>query len=108
MSYEPYNFKGRLTDVPLTVAYGRQMDSLRSSSETGSGMVNSKTLLGQPSSTALRAGPTHPIPCSRARAVLPGRRCANYSVKDEVVVDVRTADVAMPQATVALRELPSR
>jgi Domain of unknown function (DUF6259) len=29
MSYEPYNFKGRLTDVPLTVAYGQQMDRLR-------------------------------------------------------------------------------
>ncbi|HTW05981.1 MAG TPA: DUF6259 domain-containing protein [Acidimicrobiales bacterium] len=28
-SYEPYNFKGRLTDMPLTVAYGRKMDALR-------------------------------------------------------------------------------
>jgi hypothetical protein len=29
ISYEPYNFKGRLTDMPLTVAYGRQMDAMR-------------------------------------------------------------------------------
>jgi hypothetical protein len=29
ISYEPYNFKGRLHDYPLTVAYGRQMDALR-------------------------------------------------------------------------------
>ena len=29
ISYEPYNFKGRLSDFPLTVAYGEQMDALR-------------------------------------------------------------------------------
>jgi hypothetical protein len=29
ISYEPYNFKGSLTDYPETVAYGRQMDQLR-------------------------------------------------------------------------------
>ena len=30
ISYEPYNFKGRLDDYPLTLAYGKQMDALRS------------------------------------------------------------------------------
>jgi hypothetical protein len=29
ISYEPYNFKGRLGDFPLTLAYGQQIDSLR-------------------------------------------------------------------------------
>jgi hypothetical protein len=29
ISYEPYNFKGKLSDYPLTVAYGQQMDALR-------------------------------------------------------------------------------
>ena len=29
ISYEPYNFKGHLDDYPATVAYGRQMDALR-------------------------------------------------------------------------------
>jgi hypothetical protein len=29
ISYEPYNFKGRLSDFPLTVAYGRKIDALR-------------------------------------------------------------------------------
>jgi hypothetical protein len=29
ISYEPYNFKGRLSDIPITLAYGRQMDRLR-------------------------------------------------------------------------------
>lgn len=29
ISYEPYNFKGRLTDFPLTINYGRKIDSLR-------------------------------------------------------------------------------
>jgi hypothetical protein len=29
ISYEPYNFKGRLEDYPLTLSYGKQMDSLR-------------------------------------------------------------------------------
>jgi hypothetical protein len=29
MSYEPYNFKGRLDDFPLTIEYGKKMDALR-------------------------------------------------------------------------------
>ncbi|MEI6150091.1 MAG: DUF6259 domain-containing protein, partial [bacterium] len=29
ISYEPYNFKGRLDDFPLTLAYGKKMDALR-------------------------------------------------------------------------------
>jgi sugar phosphate isomerase/epimerase len=29
ISYEPYNFKGRLDDFPMTLAYGKQMDALR-------------------------------------------------------------------------------
>jgi hypothetical protein len=29
ISYEPYNFKGHLDDYPLTMAYGKQMDVLR-------------------------------------------------------------------------------
>jgi len=32
ISYEPYNFKGRLDDYPLTLAYGKQMDALRTES----------------------------------------------------------------------------
>jgi hypothetical protein len=30
ISYEPYNFKGHLEDYPLTLAYGRKMNALRS------------------------------------------------------------------------------
>ncbi len=29
ISYEPYHFKGHLDDFPLTIAYGKQMDALR-------------------------------------------------------------------------------
>jgi len=29
VSYEPFNFKGRLADFPLTLAYGKRMDALR-------------------------------------------------------------------------------
>jgi len=29
ISYEPFNFKGRLDDYPATMAYGKQMDALR-------------------------------------------------------------------------------
>jgi hypothetical protein len=29
ISYEPFNFKGRLEDFPVTLAYGKQMDALR-------------------------------------------------------------------------------
>jgi hypothetical protein len=30
ISYEPYNFKGHVTDFPQTLAYGKQIDALRS------------------------------------------------------------------------------
>ena len=30
ISYEPYTFKGHITDFPLTLAYGRKIDALRS------------------------------------------------------------------------------
>jgi hypothetical protein len=29
ISYEPYNFKGRLSDFPMTLAYGKKIDGLR-------------------------------------------------------------------------------
>lgn len=29
VSYEPYNYKGKLDDFPLTISYGRKMDELR-------------------------------------------------------------------------------
>ncbi|MGB6131612.1 MAG: hypothetical protein WBG54_07520 [Acidobacteriaceae bacterium] len=29
ISYEPYNFKGKLSNFPMTVAYGRKIDALR-------------------------------------------------------------------------------
>jgi hypothetical protein len=29
ISYEPFNFKGRLDDFPLTLAYGKKVDELR-------------------------------------------------------------------------------
>ena len=29
ISYEPYNFKGHITDFPLTLAYGKRIDALR-------------------------------------------------------------------------------
>jgi hypothetical protein len=29
ISYEPFNFKGDIDDIPLTVAYGKQVDALR-------------------------------------------------------------------------------
>lgn len=32
ISYEPYNFKGHLEDYPATLAYGQQMDALRTES----------------------------------------------------------------------------
>ena len=33
ISYEPYNFKGRLEDFPLTLAYGKSGCCLRASGE---------------------------------------------------------------------------
>ena len=30
ISYEPYNFKGHITDYPLTLEYGKKIDALRS------------------------------------------------------------------------------
>ena len=43
ISYEPYQFKGRLTDFPLTLAYGKKIDALRRKYREFFGMQSSGT-----------------------------------------------------------------
>ena len=93
MSYEPYNFKGRLTDVPLTVAYGRQMDSLRLELRDWLWDGEFQDTIGATVIDRASSRPHAPYSVFKsASGTSLAVVVANYSVKDEVVVDVRTAD----------------
>jgi hypothetical protein len=95
VSYEPYNFKGRMTDIPLTVAYGRQMASLREELRDWLWDGEFQDTVGA-TVTNRATGRAH-VPYS----VFKGARdsslaviVANYSVDEEVVADVVTDGVA--------------
>jgi hypothetical protein len=93
MSYEPYNFKGRLTDVPLTVAYGRQMDSLRLELRDWLWDGEFQDTVGATVIDRASGRPHAPYSVFKsASGTSLAVVVANYSVKDEVVVDVRAAD----------------
>ena len=65
ISYEPYNFKGRLDDYPATMAYGKQMDALRTELREyfWDGEFRHESAPASPS----RASPTIPTPSSAPR-----------------------------------------
>jgi hypothetical protein len=97
VSYEPYNFKGRLTDIPLTVAYGRQMASLREELRSWLWDGEFQDTVGA-TVTDRASGRAH-APYSvfkGAHASSLAVVVANYSVEDEVVVDVVTEGGARP------------
>jgi hypothetical protein len=97
ISYEPYNFKGRLTDVPLTVAYGRKMDQLRLELRDWLWDGEFQDTLGA-TVTDRASGRPH-VPYSVFKSARDSSLAvvvANYSVKDEVVVDVEADGAAGP------------
>ena len=88
ISYEPYNFKGRLSDYPLTVAYGRQMDALRTELRDTFWDGEFRHEVG---ATVTEDGrPHHPYSVFIGRqSGKPGVVVCNYDLERTITVDVR-------------------
>src|SRR5579875_3854290 len=88
VSYEPYNFKGRLPDMPLTVAYGRQMDAARGELRAWFWDGTFRDTVGATVVDAHSGKPHHPYAVyRRAGGDELGVVVANYEADDSV--DVR-------------------
>jgi hypothetical protein len=85
MSYEPFNFKGRLADFPETPAYGRQMDALRRELREWFWDGEFRDTVG---ATATAGGkPHHPYTVFvSARTGQRGMAVANYDLEKPVTV----------------------
>ncbi len=95
VSYEPYNFKGRLSDMPRTVGYGQQMDALRTGLREWLWDGEFQDTLGAQVTERGTGRPHAPFAVFRSTrdsslAVV----AANYGTGSDVVVDV-----AVPEAT---------
>ena len=86
MSYEPYNFKGMIEDYPLTLAYGKQMDALRTELRDWFWDGEFRHTVG---ATVLRADgtPHHPYAVYiNHRDQSTGLAVANYSMDETLTV----------------------
>lgn len=89
ISYEPFNFKGRPEDYPLTLEYGKKMDALRTELRRWFWDGECRDTLGATVTNA--AGkPHHPysvfVPCDGGA---PGVAIANYSPDQEAVLSLK-------------------
>lgn len=87
MSYEPYNFKGRPEDFPLTLAYGKRMDALRRDLRAHLWDGEFRHQLG--ATVSGEGGPHQPFSVFEAAD---GSRCvavANYREDREATVQMR-------------------
>lgn len=94
ISYEPYNFKGRLDDYPLTVAYGTKMDDLRSELRDYLWDGEFRDVCG--ASVTTSDGKKH-RPYSVFENQTNGKKCivvCNYDYKETVEVSVKPDDEA--------------
>ena len=88
ISYEPYNFKGRLDDYPLTVAYGQQMDALRSELRDYFWDGEFRDTMG--ASVTMGGQPHHPYAVFMSRKDgKHGLAIANYEERKSVTVRAR-------------------
>jgi len=91
ISYEPYNFKGRLEDFPLTLEYGKKMDALRT--ELGEYFWEGEFCDRQGAEVTVDGQPHHPYAVFTNRQN--GKRgvaVANYNEKRTVTLAVRLTD----------------
>jgi hypothetical protein len=87
ISYEPFNFKGRLDDYPFTVAYGKQMDALRTELRDYFWEGEFRDTIGAAVTCEDKAH--HPFAVFRsASAGLPGLVICNYEEGSVVKVEV--------------------
>jgi hypothetical protein len=91
ISYEPYNFKGHLDDYPLTIAYGKKMDALRT--ELREYLWDGEFRHEVGASVTLNGKPHHPYAVFISRQT--GKKAvvvANYNKQKTVTVQVRLDD----------------
>ena len=91
ISYEPYNFKGRLDDYPLTLDYGKRMDALRAELREYFWDGEFRHEVG--AAVTCEGEPHHPYAVFISRAS--GKRgvaVANYDETRAVTVQVRLDD----------------
>ena len=91
VSYEPYNFKGRLDDLPLTVEYGRKMDELRTALREY--FWDGEFLDTQGALVTCSGQPHHPysVYVNRSNGAY-GVAVANYDEDDEITLEVALDD----------------
>jgi hypothetical protein len=86
ISYEPFNFKGRPEDYPLTLEYGKKMDALRTELRRWFWDGECRDTLGARVTNA-DGKPHHPYSVFMPRdGGAPGVAIANYSPDKEVVL----------------------
>ena len=91
ISYEPYNFKGHLDDYPLTIAYGKKMDALRT--ELREYLWDGEFRHEVGASVTQDGQPHHPYAVFVSR--LTGKKAvavANYDEQKTITVQVRLDD----------------
>ncbi len=91
ISYEPYNFKGRLDDFPQTLDYGKQMDALRQELRDYFWDGEFRDIVG----AMVKNGETLHHPFSvflNAKTRKPGLVICNYAEKETISVTARTED----------------
>ncbi|MEI6150728.1 MAG: DUF6259 domain-containing protein, partial [bacterium] len=87
ISYEPYNFKGRLDDFPLTLEYGKKMDALRTELREYFWDGEYRDTLG---ATVVReAAENQPYAVFRSRGGKEGVVMVNYDTQKTVTVRVK-------------------
>ncbi|MBI4926774.1 MAG: hypothetical protein HY835_03335 [Anaerolineae bacterium] len=94
ISYEPYNFKGRLADFPATLAYGQKMDALRTELRDFFWEGEFLDTVG----VEVRHGAEihHPYAVYRnAKTGAIGLVICNYDEKNQITVNVRVPDGAL-------------
>ncbi len=105
ISYELYNFKGHLDDYPLTMAYGRQMDALRTELREYFWDGEYRDVIGATVTTA-EGQPHHPyavyLHCNTGQ---PGLVLANYDEHAAVTLHV-ALDSGQPLARYRLVDAP--
>lgn len=87
ISYEPYNFKGHLEDYPLTLAYGKKVDALRT--ELRGWFWDGEYRDAQEASVTADGKPHHPFSVFlHAETRQPGVAVANYEEHQPVTVQI--------------------
>ena len=86
MSYECFNFKGRLEDFPETLAYGKKMDALRTELREWFWDAEFRDTVG--ASAKADGKSHHPFTVFFAKSGMAGMAVANYDLEKSVTVRV--------------------